>query len=454
MLNNKKIWVATLTLIVLLSPLTTKQDATAQNVNEPVIQWEKYYTEAYPDDAINFMVQSTDGGYVLLAPKNHYSGLSYEVARVILLKIDKTGNIEWERWFNGSTSYDFAYVGGLAQTSDQGYVFASGKNNRVELIKVDLNGTIEWNRTLSHNGYGISMVQTNDGGFAISGTELGTHNLSSLWMVKTDSQGRLSWSKTLQYQFAELSQLIQAEDGNFIVTGYAYNKEATEISTNAADLVLLKISSSGSLIWSRTYDSGESTWGNKEVVQTGDGGYILTDFTGIAKVIKTDSNGFVQWTKTYNVSSTFLHNVYTGGRLNSAIISSDGGLAFAGTASFGKVWLLKTDAQGTVEWNQTYGDRGQYGYQAHSLMEAKDGSLLIGGEWQTMSHGNVYYLLKTQPFLPQPTASPVPSVTPNLPEKSELPLQIILPVAIAVVVALIVVSTILLRRKNSQRKTL
>ena len=113
MLNNKKIWVATLTLIVLLSPLTTKQDATAQNVNEPVIQWEKYYTEAYPDDAINFMVQSTDGGYVLLAPKNHYSGLSYEVARVILLKIDKTGNIEWERWFNGSTSYDFAYVGGL-----------------------------------------------------------------------------------------------------------------------------------------------------------------------------------------------------------------------------------------------------------------------------------------------------------------------------------------------------
>jgi hypothetical protein len=243
--------------------------------------------------------------------------------------------------------------------------------------------------------------------------------------------------------------MIQAKDGNFIVLGYTYNASATVISTNAANLLLLKISSSGSLLWSKTYDSGQSSWGDKAIVQTNDGGYIFTDYTGIATVIKTDSNGVVQWTKTYNVSSTHPTNVFTAGTLNSAILTSDGGLAFAGTASFGEIWLLKTDAQGTVEWNQTYGDRDQYGYQAYSLMEANDGSLLVGGEWQEMSHGDYYYLLKTQPFLPQPTASPEPSVTLNPPKKSEL-LQIVLPMAIVVTIGLIVILSILLRKKHSK----
>ena len=439
----KKHWAVALALLMSSSPLAAIHFALAQNINVPSIQWEKYYSEAYPYDAIDFIVQSNDGGYVLLAPNNHYSGFSFLPASATLLKIDKSGNVEWDRQFNESSTNDFAAVGGLAQTSDQGYVFANGRNDGVDLIKIDSIGNIEWNYTFPHNGYGISMVHTSDGGFAIAGTEEGTHNLSSLWLIKTNSEGKLSWTKTFQNQLAGLSQMIQAKNGDFIVLGYTYNASTTIISTNAADLLMLKISPSGSLLWSKTYDSGESTWGNKAIVQTSDGGYILTNNTGIATVIKTNSNGGVQWTKTYNVSSNYPSNVFTGATLNSVILTSDGGLAFAGTASFGEVWLLKTDTQGTVEWNQTYGDRDQYGYQAYSLLEANDGSLLVGGEWQQMSHGDHYYLLKTQPFLTQPTASPEPTVTLNPPEKSGLFLQFVLPIAIVVAIGLIAIIIIL-----------
>ena len=219
----KKNWAVPLALLMLSCPLAAVHFAIAQNVNVPAIQWEKYYSEAYPYDAIDFIVQSNDGGYVLLAPNNHYSGFSFHPASATLLKIDRSGNVEWERQFNESSPNDFASVGGLAQTSDQGYVFANGGRGGVDLIKVDSIGNTEWNYTFFHNGFGISMVHTSDGGFAIAGTEAGTHNLSSLWLVKTNSEGKLSWTKTFQNQLAGLSQMIQAKDGDFIVVGYTYN---------------------------------------------------------------------------------------------------------------------------------------------------------------------------------------------------------------------------------------
>jgi hypothetical protein len=67
--------------------------------------------------------------------------------------------------------------------------------------------------------------------------------------------------------------------------------------------MMIKISSSGKMLWEKTYDSGISRWGDKSIVETSDGGYVLTDNTGSSgtpTVIKTDENGFVHWTKTYD----------------------------------------------------------------------------------------------------------------------------------------------------------
>lgn len=418
--------------------------------SQPVVEWEKYYNNAYAYDAISFIVQSSDGGYVLLAPNNHYSLLSYLTASAVLLKIDKSGDVEWERHFNESGSYDFAAVGGLAQTSDGGYVFAHGGTSTVELVKVDSAGNTVWNYSFPHYGYGISMAQTIDGGFVIAGAEDGIHDVSSLWLVKTNCNGELLWTKTVGNQLASLSHIIQSKDGNLLAVGYVYNVSAPVVTSDNADLVLLKISSTGSLLWSKTYDQGKSAWGDKAIVQTSDGGYILTDNAGAATVIKTDSNGNLQWTRTYNVTRSHPSSGSTSASLNSVILTSDGGLAFAGTSNYLEAWLLKTDAEGNVEWNQTYGDRDQYGYQAYSLLEASDGSLLVGGEWQQMSHLVYYYLLKTQPILPIPTAPPESPVTPA-PQESEYLMQIALPITIAIALSLSVVLITLVKKRRDLR---
>ncbi len=206
-----------------------------------------------------------------------------------------------------------------------------------------------------------------------------------------------------------VSQLIQTTDGNYAMVGYSYSGNATRIGTVSADLVLLKISGSGSLLWKKTYDLGISNRGSKSIVQTSDGGYVLTDNTGsfgTAAAIKTDENGVVQWTQNYAIYRSQLYN-YTG-TINSVILTSDGGLAFVGDTPSLNVSVIKTDVLGNIQWNQTYGDRDQYGYRTRCLIESSDGNLLVGGSWQYRSSGVHYYVAKIQADLPPSMPSPQP----------------------------------------------
>lgn len=110
--------------------------------------------------------------------------------------------------------------------------------------------------------------------------------------------------------------------------------------------------------WSRNYggtDYDQAT----SVVEASDGGFAIAGYTksfGAGDddfwLIKTDSLGNLEWNQTSGGTSR--------DRANSLVQTFDGGYALAGnTASFGDggtdFWLVKTDAQGNMEWNQKYG---------------------------------------------------------------------------------------------------
>jgi hypothetical protein len=129
---------------------------------------------------------------------------------------------------------------------------------------------------------------------------------------------------------------------------------------NVIDIYLIKTYENGQEDWSKKID-----WdGYKEhgyfVQQTSDGGYIVCAKTtntpsGFYDIwlIKTDSNGNEEWNQTYG--GDFQEAGFVVREID------DGYIIIASTSSFGSgsrdAWLIKTDENGEMIWNQTYGEQ-------------------------------------------------------------------------------------------------
>ena len=151
-------------------------------------------------------------------------------------------------------------------------------------------------------------------------------------------------------------------------------------------------------MWSRTYGNGKES--TPSLVETSDGGFAIagtTDSLGAGGndfwLVKTDANGNMEWNQTYGGAE---HE-----SAKKVIVTSDGGFALVGgTYSFGAghedFWLVKTDRYGNMEWNQTYGGPGSD--FVRSLIETSDGGYAIGGTRARNSFEGDSWLVKTDNY--------------------------------------------------------
>lgn len=177
---------------------------------------------------------------------------------------------------------------------------------------------------------------------------------------------------------------------------------STAISIIALLLFFLAItvqhvgSSEPEIEWTRTYGGGAHDVGD-EVVQTTDGGFALAGYTESSGagsqdfwLVKTDTDGTMEWNKTYGGAHSDEARYVTK--------TTDGGYALAGnTQSFGTggsdFWLVKTDSHGHPQWNKTYG--GNMNDDCHFVMQTADGGYAMTGEtWSFGAGSNDFWFVK------------------------------------------------------------
>ena len=147
--------------------------------------------------------------------------------------------------------------------------------------------------------------------------------------------------------------------------------------------------------WNQTYGGAGDDYAYS-LVQSSDGGYALAGYSYSFSdgynnfwLVKTDSNGNMLWSQTYDGGSD--------SEASSLIQTSDGGYAVAGSiqSNSGEAeWLVKTDATGNAQWNQTYTVSGDN--YATSLIQTSDGGYAVAGYTDASGAGGYdFYLIKT-----------------------------------------------------------
>jgi hypothetical protein len=307
-------------------------------------------------------------------------------------KTDEAPSEEWNRTF-GRIHDDS--VSSFQQTSDDGYILGGTIMSRNHggilynawLIKVDVNGIEQWNKIFRDFMFIPSVSHFHDDGYIFVGTK-STEKMSTM-LIKTDVNGSQQWKKT--FFDLDAQSIQQTSDGGFILTVKSDETRDTDVGYIAAksygprgtDARLIKTDPNGSEQWSKTFgldkcDKVSSIW------ETLDGGYILGgDILWIdnrrldAWLVKTDANGSEQWNRTFG--GTGDDSVY------SVRNTLDGGYILAGrTGSYGAgidAWLIKTDANGNEQWNKTFGLDGSD--WAYSVMPSLDGGYVLGGKLDT-----------------------------------------------------------------------
>jgi len=149
------------------------------------MEWNQTYDAIGGRDYAPYVIQASDGGYVLVGRTQSSVVEGYDCW---LIKTDSSGNTEWNRTYTLSRKGDWCNC--MIQTKDGSYLLGGIKSyNLMSLTKTDSSGNMQWNQTY---GYGAtnSVIQTSDGGYALAGHKL--TSFPTFCLVKTDEVGIIS----------------------------------------------------------------------------------------------------------------------------------------------------------------------------------------------------------------------------------------------------------------------
>jgi hypothetical protein len=221
-----------------------------------------------------------------------------------------------------------------------------------------------------------NLIQTSDGGYAFTSRAWSYLDfpIHPSTIYEVDSSGSLQWNKTIPDFWADT--LIQTNDEGYEIAGsWETHHPSTPITIkNGESNTLIKTDSQGNIQWNQNYSSVPDLGVNATFIQTSDGGFAYVEYWrgpstyDAGGFVKLDSNYNVQWVK----NLTYPNPIFS---------------------------YIKTFPLGL-----------------QSLVETSDGALAVLGvglSQQGFPQTGDIYLVKTEPFLPVPSQTPLPTPNPT-----------------------------------------
>ncbi|MDA3887064.1 MAG: hypothetical protein PF638_15870 [Candidatus Delongbacteria bacterium] len=321
--------------------LNNNQDFCFFNLKEDGnLNWFKSYDRGY-NDRINSMLELENGDFIILGESDKDS-LDTEG---LILKINTIGDTLWTKIVDKGLKDQLISI---ASTTDScfiisGYSEVSGQytdGSDAFLMKIDSDGNEIWFNKYDSGAWekGSYVTQKADGGYLL----LCNIGESLLWIIHTDSEGNKTWDKTITNNYCHINSVVQLENKNLVIAGY-------KPSVYDQYFCLLEINTNGDVQWYKTYEV--PAWNKAySMIKAKDEGYLLVGYTSYNSlgysdswIIKTDSQGNKVWDKIIGGTGADV-------ALSVKQLSNDNFLIAGWSSSFGsenvKPWLFKLDNSG------------------------------------------------------------------------------------------------------------
>ncbi|KAA3613512.1 MAG: hypothetical protein DWQ01_03030 [Planctomycetota bacterium] len=318
---------------------------------------------------------------------------SYEV---LCLKVAPTGSILWERRYDSPGSgFDDGAVDLVVAPDGAVTVLAEGPGSTsdqdVLLFRYDPQGNLIWQTVWDHywSDSAEAVVQASDGSLYVLAHSYTVGSVTDVVLLKYSDDGVLLWERFYHGGYGTDSAVDLGLDSqeNVLLAGYSI---APGMSTNF-DWLGLKYDANGQLLWSTTIAGAigwpDYCWGmavspQDELLMTG----YLVNNTGIQDYTTAclDSSGNLLWLRSEGTG--------TGG--GQKIMADPSGRVI----SVGGSTMVAFDSAGNRLWNQIFGAPGLSSGSAKAVALHPRGDILVGGSIWEGSLGTQYFLLAADPL--------------------------------------------------------
>lgn len=305
----------------------------------------------------------------------------------------------WDAIYNVSSTLNAAARGGILHFSDNSSISVGetiGSSGTSDIFVVHQAGTqcgdFDWAFTyhIGGNDVGRKIRRTSDGGYIVVGTTQNTGTgctANDIFLLRLNSTGGVVWAKTYGGEMLEQGQDVQVlSNGDFAVAGFISSAGA-----GSWDAYLMRVTSAGVPVWGRAYGSANDDYfqsvevaGNGDLIAAGMSAAYTPNGADMLLGRVNPTTGMPIFM--YNYGTIYYEIAYR------AIELAGGNIAMAGaTRGFGSLSegaIITTSSTGTLLNGYYYGGGTATGLdEFYDITQLSGGDLMVTGRFASPSGG-------------------------------------------------------------------